>query len=78
MSPSAFKSARRTLNLSVEGCADLLRLGAHGGDTVRRWERGARDIPGPVVVLMELLLRYNEVQEMLLGPDRGFLGADDD
>ena len=67
MSPSAFKSARRTLNLSVEGCADLLRLGAHGGDTVRRWERGARDIPGPVVVLLELLLCCGEAREILLG-----------
>ena len=67
MSPVSFKSARRSLGLSVEGCADVLRLGAHGGDTVRRWERGARDIPGPVVVLLELLLRSQEARGVLLG-----------
>ena len=66
MTPLAFKSARRTLNLSVEGCADVLRLGAHGGDTVRRWERGIKDVPGPVLVLIDLLLRSPEARDILL------------
>lgn len=35
MTPSQFKAARHTLNLSAEGMADILNVNAR---TVRRWE----------------------------------------
>lgn len=38
MSPAAFKSARKTLGLSVSECAQLCNVDAR---TIRRWETGA-------------------------------------
>ena len=54
MSPSELKSARHILGLSAEGFARA--VGVESGRTVRRWEAGERDIPGPVVVLLEIWL----------------------
>src|SRR5262245_15711225 len=54
MTPTELKSARHALGLSAEGFARLMQVGS--GRTVRRWEAGDRDIPGPVVVLTTLLL----------------------
>lgn len=55
MTPSELKDARHKLGLSAAGLASFLRLGAHGGRTVRRWEAGESDVPGPVQVLLEWL-----------------------
>lgn len=54
MSPSDFKAGRHTLGLSTNGLAKLFRVS--DGRTVRRWEAGDRDIPGPAKVLMAWLL----------------------
>ena len=53
MTPRELKAARHTLGLSAEGFARL--VGAATGRTVRKWESGDRDIPGPVVKLLYLL-----------------------
>ncbi len=53
MIPAEFKRIRHALDLSAEGLARVLQV--HSGRTVRRWEAGDRDIPGPVRVLMLLL-----------------------
>lgn len=53
MTPAELKSARHALGLSAEGFARL--VGVASGRTVRRWEDGSQDIPGPVVVLTEAL-----------------------
>lgn len=56
MTSSELKSIRRALGLSAEGFAKLVRV--ESGRTVRRWEAegdGARDIPGPVVVIATAL-----------------------
>ena len=54
MTPAEFKSARHQLGLSANGLAKLFRVS--DGRTVRRWEAGDRDIPGPAVVLMRWLI----------------------
>jgi DNA-binding transcriptional regulator YiaG len=54
VTPADLKSARTALGLSAEGFARLVRV--ESGRTVRRWEAGERDIPGPVQVLVDLLL----------------------
>ncbi len=59
MTPSELKSIRLALGLSAEGFAHLVRV--QGGRTVRRWEAGERDIPGPVIVLAQLLQNHPEV-----------------
>jgi DNA-binding transcriptional regulator YiaG len=46
MTPAQLKSARHALGLSAEGFARL--VGVKSGRTVRRWESGEREIPGPV------------------------------
>lgn len=56
MTPEELREARRKLGLSAAGLARLLRLGANGGRTVRRWEAGDSQIPGPAQVAIELLL----------------------
>ena len=50
MTPTEFKAIRHALGLSAQGLARA--LGVSDGRTVRRWEAGDRDIPGPVRVLM--------------------------
>jgi DNA-binding transcriptional regulator YiaG len=51
MTPSELKSIRRSLGLSAEAFARLVRVAS--GRAVRRWEAGDRDIPGPVEVIAE-------------------------
>ena len=53
MTPSELKTARKALGLSAERFARLVRV--QSWRTVRRWEAGERDIPGPIVVIVELL-----------------------
>ncbi len=51
MTPEELKSIRRSLSLSAEAFAKLVRV--ESGRTVRRWEAAEREIPGPVVVIAE-------------------------
>jgi transcriptional regulator with XRE-family HTH domain len=51
MTPTELKSIRQSLGLSAEAFAALLRV--QSGRTVRRWEAGERDVPGPVIVIAE-------------------------
>lgn len=54
MSPEEFKEAKRKLGLSAQGMATA--LGVADGRTVRRWESGERDVPGPAIVLLRIWL----------------------
>lgn len=54
MTPADLRAARQSLGLSAEGFARI--VGVESGRTVRRWEAGDRDIPGPVKVLTHLLV----------------------
>ena len=57
MTPTEFKSGRHKLGLSCKRLARLFQLSEAWGDrTVRRWEDGSQDIPGPVQVLMKWLI----------------------
>ena len=53
MTPSAFKSIRERAGLSQSGLAALLRV--EDLRTIRRYEKGEREISGPVSLLMEML-----------------------
>ena len=55
MTRHEFKTIRHGLALSAQAMARLLRVS--DGRTVRRWEAGDRDIPGPAQVVMRLLER---------------------
>lgn len=74
MSPEQFRRVRRKMGLSQNDVTDLFGLGS--SRTVRRWEDGERDIPGPVILLMELcqnipaVRQYLEVGEYLNGESR--------
>lgn len=64
MTPADVYNARATLGwqeglrrpLSCSELADLLRLKGNGGDTIRKWERGAPNITGPASLALEALL----------------------
>ena len=53
MTPTEFRTIRHSLGLSTQRLARLLQVS--DGRTVRRWEAGDRDIPGPAKVLMRWL-----------------------
>jgi len=63
MTPKQFKRARRMLGLSQPELADLLDIASDR--TLRRWEAGQMDIPGPVLLVMELIMELPEVREYL-------------
>lgn len=61
MTPEALRAARTTLGLSAEGLAKLLHV--ESGRTVRRWEAGDRQVPGPVSVLLDGMMASAAVRE---------------
>jgi hypothetical protein len=50
------KAAKQILGLSAEGLAAMVRMG--DGRTVRRWESGESEIPGPVTVVLETAMDF--------------------
>jgi DNA-binding transcriptional regulator YiaG len=62
MTPAQLKSARHALGLSAEGFARL--VGVKSGRTVRRWESGEREIPGPVMKLTMLAMSKHIFQAL--------------
>ncbi len=60
MTAADLRTARAALGLSAEGFARLVRV--QSGRTVRRWEAGDQDIPGPVQVLTEALMASRAVR----------------
>lgn len=65
MTADEFRAIRKGLDLSAEGLANLLQV--HSGRTVRRWEAGEREVPGPVAVLLTALSESQAV--------RGYFGV---
>jgi DNA-binding transcriptional regulator YiaG len=63
MTAAELKSARHALGLTVDGFARIVRV--QSGRTVRRWESGERDIPGPVKVIVELLQHSAQARKAL-------------
>ena len=53
MTPQEFKEARIKLGLSQGNLGQLMKTTDR---SVRRWENGDREIPGPVIVLMQAYL----------------------
>lgn len=63
MTPHELRHARHRLGLSVDQFARV--VGVAAGRSVRRWEDGTRDIPGPVIILTWLLLNVPAVRRAL-------------
>lgn len=63
MTPEEFKDARYRLGLSVVAFAQA--FGISGERTVRRWEDGSKDIPQPVVLLVQMALMFPSVRRFL-------------
>lgn len=64
MTPAEFREGRESLHLSQKQLASLFQVASDR--TVRKWEAGERDIPGPARVLMLMLVRSQAVRELLL------------
>src|SRR5260370_38952960 len=62
--PAELKAARHALGFSADGLARMVRV--EDGRTVRRWEAGEREIPGPVTVLLETAMGYLAQKELIL------------
>lgn len=54
MTAAQFKTARKILKLSVPAMADKLRL--RSDRTIRKYESGEIEIPGPISLLMEIFI----------------------
>lgn len=63
MTPDKFKEARMRLGMSQNDMAEF--LGIASDRTVRRWEEGEKDIPGPVLLVLELIFHVPGVVEYL-------------
>lgn len=50
MTPDEFRALRRSLGYSSTQAAEALRCRA---DTLRRWERGEHEVPGPAAAALE-------------------------
>lgn len=61
MTADEFRAIRNGLGLSAEGLATILQV--HSGRTVRRWEAGEREVPGPVAVLLSALMESEAVRQ---------------
>jgi DNA-binding transcriptional regulator YiaG len=67
MTPADLKAARKSLDLTQAELASMLRMrGEHAPDTVRKWERGALDIPGYVIVIIDLAVNVPGARERLV------------
>lgn len=64
MTSSKFKEAQRELGLTNEEMSTVLMVSLR---TVERWRQGSRAIPGPVVVIFRLLVKYRGATKFLLG-----------
>lgn len=63
MTSDELKAAREELGLSQDGLAKV--MGLAGDRTVRKWELGERDIPGPVAVLIYVLLNCKPARKLI-------------
>jgi DNA-binding transcriptional regulator YiaG len=61
MTPEELKLARHALGLSAERFASLVNV--QSGRTVRKWEAGDRDIPGPVSVLTQAIMESQHIRD---------------
>ena len=62
MSPTDLRSARKRLGLTQKGLAERLNMGAHGWQSISKWESDAneRGVPGPVGVAIKLMLASSD------------------
>tara|TARA_Y100000310_G_scaffold156380_1_gene155816 strand:+ start:4847 stop:5107 length:261 start_codon:yes stop_codon:yes gene_type:complete len=67
MKPEEFRKGRRLLGFSQNDLAKVFKVSS--GRTIRKWESGERDIPGPAEVLMGFLV-YG--QPLPISPSRTF------
>lgn len=58
MTGEELRHARLALALTLDEFAQLVRVSS--GRTVRKWEDGEREVPGPVSVLVELFLSSSD------------------
>ena len=72
MTPAELRAALADLGLSQVGFARLARVDPR---TVRKWVAGASAIPGPVVVLIELLKACPEARSRTGGSLRSPAGG---
>ena len=58
MTPADLRTARKALGLTQKGLAKALRMGAHGWQSISKWESdsNALGVPGPVQVAIEGLI----------------------
>ena len=62
MTPAAIRDFRLRFSLSVDKLARLFKTTAR---SVRRWEDGSREVPGPAEVLCHVIVNSREARSLL-------------
>lgn len=57
MTPDDLRAARKTLGMTQKKLAEALRMGKWGAQSVAKWEKGLLDVPGPITLGIEFLLK---------------------
>jgi DNA-binding transcriptional regulator YiaG len=64
LTPAELKSLRHGLGLSTQALAGVLRLKSER--TIRKWEAGDTEIPGPAEIVLELIRDSAAVRKRLV------------
>lgn len=65
MTPDDLRAARKTLGMTQKKLAEALRMGKWGAQSVAKWEKGLLDVPGPITLGIEFLLKDARSKEIL-------------
>lgn len=63
MTPAEFRAARESLGLTGEALARVLHV--NGSRIIRKWEAGEARVPGPVEVLMTILVEFPRIRRWI-------------
>lgn len=62
MTPTQFRNARKSLNLSQSSLAKVWGMGENGARTIRRWEQEDGDTPVNPIAAYCIQLMFKETQ----------------
>lgn len=57
MTSAELRATRKAIGLTQKQLAKALRLGTWGFQSVAKWEKGLNEIPGPITLGVETLLK---------------------
>jgi DNA-binding transcriptional regulator YiaG len=69
MTPAKFRTARNRLGLTQRSASKAMGMGAHGWQTISKWENGHQPIPGWAPVILGLMAQVRKCAARLADSD---------